>query len=455
MESSSFKSAYEFIKKNNNLLKIRYNGKILCFLKIKDNQIFIKYPYELSIDRKLGKYDHCSLSYNLLAHSKIIEFMSSLRHSIHSKNKTDPRAPYNRKQDYINKKIKKWAKTKTSKSIARRLSSILNEMIKENIPEQIIKIHKNAFSMLGPTKYNSIQPIDLSKEDKYHLNDAEKFKICAPLIIDSRFRNRLPTNLIDFFLPQNFQGKLIKNKNILKTIQNYKSNKIPFEYIANLGFSKLLTKETNDWMEILCHSRINPKFKIALNKLNKKDIIKAIKIINPNCNLRKFTEVYSAIGHIGDYRGDCNGNIITLAKKTKEFHERLYTQPVKINNQENKKNALPPIELPKIEGLKFLEDSDSLAEESKKMNHCVYHSYRELAFRGICYLFHFEYENEHCTIEVSQGGDIVQSKGPKNIQNNATKQSYKVLKKWCNNLKDYAINLSLKNNILKNNEIPF
>ena len=63
------------------------------------------------------------------------------------------------------------------------------------------------------------------------------------------------------------------------------------------------------------------------------------------------------------------------------------------------------------------------------MGHCIA-SYAEKAVLGSCFLFHCDYGEEKASIMLDKYGSVVQSFGPKNCTNQASKWASVELAKW-------------------------
>ncbi|MDP2345560.1 MAG: PcfJ domain-containing protein [Deltaproteobacteria bacterium] len=91
--------------------------------------------------------------------------------------------------------------------------------------------------------------------------------------------------------------------------------------------------------------------------------------------------------------------------------------------------ARPPIALPTVAGVSFLEDEESVLEEGRRMRHCI-GSYVQDACEGKAFLFHIEHRDTHASAEVSATGALVQAVGPRNVENAASRFARRVLTEW-------------------------
>ena len=155
-------------------------------------------------------------------------------------------------------------------------------------------------------------------------------------------------------------------------------------------------------------------------------------------NLRRFSEICRLTQFLNDYPNRHNGNLVGLAEKSIKWHREnaninIQRELDRLKLQGNTNTKLPPIELPKNKGVKFLSTVQEVLEEGKEMNHCV-GSYSSRAIKGSCFLFHVDYNGEMATVEVS-GGNVSQVYGPKNSNNKACEYAKRVLGNWVKDLK--------------------
>ena len=121
------------------------------------------------------------------------------------------------------------------------------------------------------------------------------------------------------------------------------------------------------------------------------------------------------------YHGDFSG----LAQLSQRWHAE---NPTHVDPQIDKDTPLAvPEKLDLVEleskGIKFLRTVDDCYREHELMDHCI-HTYASKAAKGLCYLFHVDYQDKEgvsyiATIEVSPQYQIVQAKGPRNSKNAA------------------------------------
>ena len=93
------------------------------------------------------------------------------------------------------------------------------------------------------------------------------------------------------------------------------------------------------------------------------------------------------------------------------------------------KTALPPIDLPDDECIRFLDTYKSIRDEGDFMQHCV-GGYASSAVNGENFLFHIQVDNAHATAQVTKSGQLYQIHGPGNRHSKAVDYGKKVLSEW-------------------------
>lgn len=157
-------------------------------------------------------------------------------------------------------------------------------------------------------------------------------------------------------------------------------------------------------------------------------------------DFRKLYGIFTALRTIYDYPFQVGEwDIMGLAKRSVKYHKDINAtrereaQRIERMKKENidlqAKTALPPISLPDNPLIRFLETVGDIYEESNVMNHCI-SVYSGMAVQGQCYLFHIDYDGETASVEVSPSGYVVQSHGPQNRENKASKYGKNALNRW-------------------------
>lgn len=96
---------------------------------------------------------------------------------------------------------------------------------------------------------------------------------------------------------------------------------------------------------------------------------------------------------------------------------------------EKTQTALPPIPLLEDPHITFLADVGAVYREGQTMQHCIA-SYAGDAVQGGCYLFHIDYQDTTASTMIDARGRMVQSFGPRNVTNAASRYGAQVLGSW-------------------------
>jgi len=139
------------------------------------------------------------------------------------------------------------------------------------------------------------------------------------------------------------------------------------------------------------------------------------------------------ISYIMDYPGRYGGNIVGLARRSREYHAQLFAgniPPLVMGTADgDEKVTMPPIPLPNIEGVEFLDTVGAIWQEGVRMGHCVA-AYAPYAVNGNSFLFHVEHDGYMATVEVGDDGRVRQSHGPGNEWNTAAEVGELYLSDW-------------------------
>ena len=142
--------------------------------------------------------------------------------------------------------------------------------------------------------------------------------------------------------------------------------------------------------------------------------------------------------YLADYPEVHRGNLVGLTKKAVKWHRDIYDRDLNEKLDalgRSAKTSLPPIPLPDLPGVRFLDNVEAVAEEGVKMRHCAI-SYTDDAVNGFAYLFHVEHDGELATVEVGHDGKVRQAQGPRNRRNRAADWGKRVLARWARDFPD-------------------
>lgn len=130
--------------------------------------------------------------------------------------------------------------------------------------------------------------------------------------------------------------------------------------------------------------------------------------------------------YLGDFRAGKPRHLVSLVKRAVRWHRLGETNGFTTVGSESDEAGLldagmsvatPDFKIPVV-GMRFLATVGEIIEEGAVMRHCVKH-YAERAAAGLAFLFHFELNGCHATIELNTHGRLVQVSGPRNEFNQA------------------------------------
>jgi hypothetical protein len=96
--------------------------------------------------------------------------------------------------------------------------------------------------------------------------------------------------------------------------------------------------------------------------------------------------------------------------------------------------ARPPIPLPRIIGVSFLDTIGAVIVEGERMDNCIA-SLAGAATAGRCYLFRVEHGGETASVQVSAEGEVLEAAGPRNTTNDAAIWGARRLSYWGRSLR--------------------
>ena len=196
------------------------------------------------------------------------------------------------------------------------------------------------------------------------------------------------------------------------------------------------------------------------------DIKKSLKLVaaatRRDLSSKKFSSILFLIRYLNDYPEQHldGGRIVGLARKSIRWHQEQanITKEEIISKYGEMVFPSLPIPLPKIDddkiNLRFLSSVAEVALEAESMEHCI-GNYVDKAMNGESFLFHLDHlpSGTAASIEVNYKGEVVQSCGPRNSTNKATKTGARLLKSWGRNIpSDKRL---LKNNNQQPEPAPF
>ncbi len=147
---------------------------------------------------------------------------------------------------------------------------------------------------------------------------------------------------------------------------------------------------------------------------------------------RRMADLRLFVGHLADCPEPHRGNLVGLAERAIRWHrdeaQRQADETVAREGSE-RAVALPPVPLPTVPGLTFLDTVGAIAREGAVMGHCI-GNYVPDALAGHSFLFHYEDGSESASIEVGADGRVRQAQGPGNSDNQAARRAARLLAEW-------------------------
>jgi hypothetical protein len=372
--------------------------------------------------------------------------------------------------------VTKYCKRSTGKS----LNKIIHEIWKrkrDSLDPTVIALHKKLFSVSKGTgnweRVNAI--LKNRKKYKYLIDDLLKYSAARIAILHSYgFEDN--ALLEDWKIAYAKDAKVYTSLN--KTLMNFPGGVVYYNALS-LSMIKLPEPVTTR-IRIYAYAMIarshvviqhNSEEKLirVLAKSTDEDIKKAIQYMwhyfpaTFTGDFRKTKGIEHAFTLIFDYPPSMIGdwNILGLAKRAELYqHDLALQQQIRLQEWEEQrvryeaesaeraekwrkeqeaiktsKTALPPIKLPEVENIGFLDSYEMVVQEGIHMEHCIA-NYAEAAVKGRCYLFHVNYEGEMASVEVNPSGFVNQSYGPRDTINKASEYGRKVLTDWAKKLQN-------------------
>lgn len=377
----------------------------------------------------------------------------------------------------VNKNLKAWLIKKFSNGINYAIFPKWKELTKQINPD-IFSVFNKFMSTRGPKAF--FPPIFFNEklyENKQIVKDLKTYNSIHFCIDNAVIDNN--NNII-------FENQFVNNwrlcfsnckktyKALNKTLDNFPRS-IRLNLVKNLRYIHI-TEPINDRVKMLAilnaFSYINDSWgkdnRVCIShfacimRSSPAQIRKAFKIYKKNYeqihnikfpySLRKNIALTFLINYIFDYPDTHEGEIVGLLEKSHRWHqererqreaERAIAELRRLENNKaeaemrKKPTALPPIPLPEIEGVKFLSTVQEVFDEGANMKHCI-SSYAERARKGQCYLFHVEKNKLQASIMLDSSGKIVQSYGPRNCINEASKWASASLSAWGRKLSKFV-----------------
>lgn len=405
-----------------------------------------------------GSHDFSSLSYFSLVQTRhVIDTITRLTLSgLRMKNGAE--APY---------RFRNWMIQKTTGSIVKAVLPTMEEIRSDHADQKIVDIQRKVFAANFSVSGLLMNPHFYEVADRFLLEDIVRYRAAAIAVnvFGETFgksilaRKTAHHSLVSFaeFLQlgsdeiqsvcdplQNwrrlfsYNGKTYPNLN--RTLDHLPGG-VSGNLLPNLAQHRL-GRVFNDRVELIvtllaegCNFRHNRHvFQFATRAEIVEAMNKVSTALQRPLSHRHTAHLDTFVRFLSDYPDPHRGSILGLANKAIAFHEEIASNACFPRSEHlgDSEMARPPIPIPSTPGLRFLDTSEAIYNESVLMGHCIA-SYIEPARQGQCFLFHYDHANESASIEVSAHGYVTQSYGPRNSDNAAARRARVLLAKWANN----------------------
>jgi hypothetical protein len=168
------------------------------------------------------------------------------------------------------------------------------------------------------------------------------------------------------------------------------------------------------------------------------EIADAVKRIATHTNRtlhpRRLDDLRFVVRYLCDYPETFHGTLAGFVERVIRWHrhaherERVERQIMQLGGYDQSV-APPPIPVPMVSGVTFLNSVGQIVEEGERMHHCIATRVQD-ALHGRCYLFHIDHQGRRASVEVSAQGQIAQAQGPHNTDNAAVSWGATQLRAW-------------------------
>ena len=337
--------------------------------------------------------------------------------------------------------INNWVKDQCVRGICKGISGHLPRL-RAQIPTDILAAQKKIFSVgFNVFSPNLQDPEWWGQISEWTIRDIGKYRGAAAIAyLASGETDSNPAGLDNWLSILSPDGESYTSLN--RTLMNLPGNILP-SLLKNLR-SVRLTRPIMDRVELiaLCaylqkHQRdARPYVGIFMNA-RRDEISRAINLFtNSEVSLRGQKQIIGIIEDIADYSEPHTGRLVGLAERSREWH--LQDQRVRVlksnNLNEDDAVAQPPISLPEVQGITFLNTVGAILAEGNALHHCAA-SCAPKAHKGHSYIFHADHGGRTATIEVDPFlRTVTQARGPYNKSNEATRWAERILAKWAQEL---------------------
>lgn len=362
-----------------------------------------------------------------------------------------------------------WMERRTRKCLAKPIKRIWKRLVLGFDDPLAVKLHKKFHSIKGGGGQNDVlrEMIKHPEEHVYAIRDALNIYAARVTYFLLGGRTALDLGWMNYWCPD---GEL--SKSMKKTLSQYTGYGLGWQYMLPLlDMRDHITEPVTSRLKIMAlwviernHGRdaTEPLMQV-LNPSTEEEFKRAIEIAHEQrriefgpdsmwnkLDFRRTKYLESTISWILDVTREMDleqvaeCKITGLARRSVDYHRNRARWERERRLEWEKKNAellasktaLPPIDLPDDEHIRFLDTYKSVRDEGDFMQHCVA-GYASSAVNGDNYLFHIQIKNSHATAQVTSRGELYQIHGPGNRHSKAVDYGEKVLRSWAKELRDH------------------
>lgn len=324
---------------------------------------------------------------------------------------------------YLRKNDRKTGTEMIARALSRRLKPHWERIIREFVPEEVAALARLMWSSVhGDARVLHVP--DLYTDKYRHLrSDLHKYHACR--LFARLWQTHYERNDLDVLLDwRAFFTPTVPYKALNKTLDKL-PNAISFHDIERLRVMKLERPITNRlhliFALVAAEHRHWGLHERAVLGGGASQIAEGAALFGFALKRQsKTAEIKRAANLILDYPHAYGGDLLGLARRSHEWHERADYSRSTTGPPPNHELPLLNLDYDLLaeEGVTPLRTVGDVEGEGSTMRHCVA-SYASHAAEGGCFLFHVEHNGEWATIEVSPAGKIRQAYGPRNTHNSA------------------------------------
>ena len=358
-----------------------------------------------------------------------------------------------------------WVIKQTEKAIAKQVRTEWQRLL-EPFDPTILAVQKKVFAATWNCRRAPLLSDDALYREKYIVKDILSYRAAAVAVLACGFFGPANESSIekmrhwrDLFAPAGMGAYTSLNKTLMNLPGGVPASLLgdlrqvvlprPIYNRLELIATILAGARTTDNFHVFAHATADEikeavrRMSVSLQRQQEAEIAEMIQQFPGNgwerakvraaLSPRRTRDIREAVYYMLDFPDDHNGRLVGLAEKAIRWHgtagrEEEARKTIRRFGTE-RKTALPPIGLPKVEGIRLLATVGDIVTEAEKMRHCIA-SYADKAVEGHCFLFHVDYRGESASVEVDHMGQIKQARGPRNSPNVATHWGAKVLAEW-------------------------